>query len=81
KGRQVVIFIVLPLLAALFLLFIVVGVSSIYYQRLRNKEKVVLERSSRNPFSIWTYDGIDAFEQIVEATESFDDKYLIGTGG
>ncbi|XP_058092576.1 MDIS1-interacting receptor like kinase 2-like [Magnolia sinica] len=81
KGRQVVIFIVLPLLAALFLLFIVVGVSSIYSQRRRNKEKVVLERSSRNPFSIWNYDGIDAFEQIVEVTEGFDDKYCIGIGG
>ncbi|XP_058094845.1 MDIS1-interacting receptor like kinase 2-like [Magnolia sinica] len=81
KGRQVVIFIVLPLLAASFLLFIVVGVSSIYSQRRRNKEKVVLERSSRNPFSIWNYDGIDAFEQIMEATEGFDDKYIIGIGG
>ncbi|XP_058094835.1 MDIS1-interacting receptor like kinase 2-like [Magnolia sinica] len=81
KGHQVVIFIVLPLLAALLLLYIVVGVSSIYYQRRRNKEKEVLERSNRNPFSIWNYDGIDAFEQIVEATESFDDKYCIGIGG
>ncbi|XP_058092572.1 MDIS1-interacting receptor like kinase 2-like [Magnolia sinica] len=81
KARQVVIFIVFPLLAALFLLFIVVGVSSIYYQRRRNKEKEVLERSNRNPFPIWNYDGIDAFEQIVEATKSFDDKYCIGTGG
>ncbi|XP_058094834.1 MDIS1-interacting receptor like kinase 2-like [Magnolia sinica] len=81
KGRKVVIFIVLPLLPALFLLVIVVGVSSIYYQRQRNKEKDVLERSNRNPFSIWNYDGIDAFEQILEATEGFDDKYCIGNGG
>ncbi|KAB2011444.1 hypothetical protein ES319_D09G021100v1 [Gossypium barbadense] len=32
-------------------------------------------------FSIWNFDGKIAFEDIVKATEDFDIKYCIGTGG
>ncbi|XP_031281004.1 MDIS1-interacting receptor like kinase 2-like [Pistacia vera] len=32
-------------------------------------------------FSIWNYDGKIAFEDMIEATEDFDIKYCIGTGG
>ncbi|XP_058082600.1 MDIS1-interacting receptor like kinase 2-like isoform X1 [Magnolia sinica] len=81
KGRRVLFLIILPLLVTLFLLSVIVGISSICYQRRRNIEKGVLVRSSENPFSIWNYDGIAVFEDIVEATEGFDDKYCIGTGG
>ncbi|KAK7856492.1 mdis1-interacting receptor like kinase 2, partial [Quercus suber] len=34
-----------------------------------------------NLFSIWNYDGNIAFEDIIEATEDFDIRYCIGTGG
>uniref|UniRef100_A0A0A9DK36 non-specific serine/threonine protein kinase n=1 Tax=Arundo donax TaxID=35708 RepID=A0A0A9DK36_ARUDO len=34
-----------------------------------------------NVFSIWNFDGGDAYKQIVEATENFDEKYCIGRGG
>ncbi|XP_058082901.1 probable leucine-rich repeat receptor-like protein kinase At1g35710 [Magnolia sinica] len=79
--HKVLVLIIFPLLVALFLLFVILGISSIYYQRRRNIEKGVLERTVRNPFSIWNYDGIAVFEDIVEATEGFDDKYCIGIGG
>ncbi|KAK0583895.1 hypothetical protein LWI29_004682 [Acer saccharum] len=36
---------------------------------------------SVDTFSIWNYDGRIAFEDIIEATEDFDIKYCIGTGG
>ncbi|XP_058083774.1 MDIS1-interacting receptor like kinase 2-like isoform X1 [Magnolia sinica] len=81
QGHRVVVLIILPLLVALFLLFAIFGISSIYYQRRKNIEKGVLERSTGNPFSIWNYNGNAVFEDIVEATEGFDDKYCIGTGG
>ncbi|XP_058089482.1 MDIS1-interacting receptor like kinase 2-like [Magnolia sinica] len=81
KGHRVVILIILPVSVAFFLLFVIIGISYIYYQRRRNIKKGVLERSSGNPFSIWNYDGIAVFEDIVEATEGFDDKYCIGIGG
>ncbi|XP_031281003.1 MDIS1-interacting receptor like kinase 2-like [Pistacia vera] len=32
-------------------------------------------------FSIWNYDGKIAFEDMIEATQDFDIKYCIGTGG
>ncbi|XP_057964717.1 probable leucine-rich repeat receptor-like protein kinase At1g35710 isoform X2 [Malania oleifera] len=32
-------------------------------------------------FSIWNYDGRIAYEDIIEATEDFDIRYCIGTGG
>ncbi|XP_058083234.1 MDIS1-interacting receptor like kinase 2-like isoform X2 [Magnolia sinica] len=82
KGHKVVILVIL-LFSVLFLLFAIVGIiSSIYYQRRRRRiEKVLLERSGGNTFSTWNYDGIVTFEDIVEATEGFDEKYCIGTGG
>ncbi|XP_058082443.1 MDIS1-interacting receptor like kinase 2-like [Magnolia sinica] len=81
KGHRVVILIILPVLVALFLLFVIVGISFIYYQRRGNIEKGVLKRSSENPFLIWNYDGMAVFEDILEATEGFDDKYCIDIGG
>ncbi|XP_058082073.1 MDIS1-interacting receptor like kinase 2-like [Magnolia sinica] len=82
KGNRVVILIIL-LFSILFLLFAIVGIiSSIYYQRRRRRiGKVVLERSGGNTFSTCNYDGITTFEDIVEATEGFDEKYCIGIGG
>ncbi|XP_031287274.1 MDIS1-interacting receptor like kinase 2-like [Pistacia vera] len=35
----------------------------------------------RDVFSIWNFDGRIAFEDLIEATEGFDIKYCIGTGG
>lgn len=35
----------------------------------------------RDMFSVWNFDGRLAFEDIVRATEDFDDKYIIGAGG
>ncbi|XP_034698286.1 probable leucine-rich repeat receptor-like protein kinase At1g35710 [Vitis riparia] len=32
-------------------------------------------------FSVWNYDGKIAYEDIIKATEDFDIKYCIGTGG
>ena len=32
-------------------------------------------------FSIWTFDGKIAYEDIIKATENFDLKYCIRTGG
>jgi len=39
------------------------------------------ETKNGNLFSIWNYDGHIAYEDIIEATEDFDIKYCIGTGG
>jgi len=39
------------------------------------------ETKNGNLFSIWNYDGHIAYEDIIEATEDFDIKYCLGTGG
>ncbi|KAI3837166.1 hypothetical protein MKW92_011816 [Papaver armeniacum] len=55
--------------------------------RISKLENVVLTdqatstNSERNLFSIWNYDGKIVFEDILEATEDFNTKYCIGTGG
>ena len=32
-------------------------------------------------FFIWDYDGVIAYQDIIQATEDFDIRYCIGTGG
>ena len=38
-------------------------------------------RKNGDPFSIWDYEGSNAFEDIILATEDFDIRYCIGSGG
>ncbi|KAJ8774946.1 hypothetical protein K2173_019950 [Erythroxylum novogranatense] len=40
-----------------------------------------MELKNRNLFSIWNYDGRIAFQDIIDATDNFDIRYCIGTGG
>ncbi|KAK7276519.1 hypothetical protein RIF29_17659 [Crotalaria pallida] len=70
-------------LSGLLLIVIVVGVSlRICCQRaVRKTEKQAKEEKIKNLFSIWSYDGKVVYGNIIEATDDFDDKYLIGEGG
>ena len=45
--------------------------------RAKESEKAL----SEEVFSIWSHDGKVMFENIIEATDNFNDKYLIGVGG
>ncbi|KAK9266191.1 hypothetical protein L1049_003437 [Liquidambar formosana] len=47
----------------------------------RNAQSEARTTKHGNLFSIWNYDGKIAFEEIVKATEDFDIRYCIGTGG
>ncbi|XP_028758646.1 MDIS1-interacting receptor like kinase 2-like [Neltuma alba] len=40
-----------------------------------------IEGQTQNLFAIWSYDGKLVYENIIEATEEFNEKYLIGEGG
>ncbi|XP_042941701.1 MDIS1-interacting receptor like kinase 2-like isoform X2 [Carya illinoinensis] len=51
------------------------------YQGLRENQLELRESKNGNIFSIWNYDGHIAYEEIIEATEDFDIKHCIGTGG
>jgi hypothetical protein len=74
---------VLPLtLGTLLLALFVYGLSYILFQTLRTKEhKHAEEIRTNNLFAIWSFDGQMVYENIIEATEQFDNKHLIGVGG
>ncbi|KAL5998764.1 hypothetical protein ACLOJK_009711 [Asimina triloba] len=69
--------------AALLLVF-----SAFYFYRLcraRVRNNIVAERKAEergpNVFVAWNFDGKLVYEDIIGATEDFDDKYCIGEGG
>ncbi|KAJ4718916.1 putative Receptor protein kinase [Melia azedarach] len=69
--------IILPITALLILIL------EIFLLKQKNKISQLMATpiKSGDVFSIWNYDGKIAFEDIIKATEDFDIKYCIGTGG
>ncbi|KAI9198853.1 hypothetical protein LWI28_023084 [Acer negundo] len=65
-----------------FFAFIILGILFLSKRKVKNP-KLIARSATKNGdlFSIWNYDGKIAFEDIIEATEDFDIKYCIGTGG
>ncbi|VAH00132.1 unnamed protein product [Triticum turgidum subsp. durum] len=49
--------------------------------RKKRKPQESVTSEARDLFSVWNFDGRLAFDDIVRATEDFDDKYITGTGG
>jgi len=77
-----VITMVLPLtLGTLMLALFVFGVLYYLCKTSVKMEERATNLQTLNTFAIWSYDGKMVFENIVEATENFDDKHLIGVGG
>ncbi|KAI3941532.1 hypothetical protein MKW92_007323 [Papaver armeniacum] len=64
--------VLVPLFGSLFLLL---GKNGKQVDQTKAKD------TRKNLFSIWNFDGKLVFEDIIEATEDFDAKYCIGTGG
>ncbi|KAB1203931.1 hypothetical protein CJ030_MR8G020728 [Morella rubra] len=65
------------------LAFFVLGVF-LLFRLIRVKKKGSNSRDdpkNGNMFSIWNYDGHIAYEDIIKATNDFDIRYCIGTGG
>ncbi|XP_061362661.1 MDIS1-interacting receptor like kinase 2-like [Gastrolobium bilobum] len=82
KSHKVILQVLFIILGALILVLCGVGVSiCILCRRARNKEIQTKEAQSEEFFSIWSHDGKMVFENIIGATNNFDDKYLIGKGG
>ncbi|KAH1199944.1 MDIS1-interacting receptor like kinase 2 [Glycine max] len=82
KSNKVILVVFLSLGA---LLLVLCGVGLSMYILCRSKRKGKSHSNSEEAqkdvlFSIWSYDGKIMFENIIKATESFDDKYLIGAG-
>ncbi|CAN6449192.1 unnamed protein product [Victoria cruziana] len=63
-------------------LFIGATLYGIYHKFFMSDNKIALLRVNRreNLFSVWNYDGRIVYDDIVSASENFDDKYFIGRG-
>ncbi|KAF6141552.1 hypothetical protein GIB67_041029 [Kingdonia uniflora] len=75
--HKVVIIIILPLLGVLFLILASAGVFFIFYR----KKIDVKEEIQKDLFCVRNYDGNIVYEDIIEATENFNPRHCIGTGG
>ncbi|KAI3872987.1 hypothetical protein MKW92_025136 [Papaver armeniacum] len=77
--------ILVPLFGSLFLLFTFFAIYFCLRKRLARNLAQADQATATNPrsniFSVQDYDGKLVFEEIIEATENFDTKYCIGTGG
>ncbi|GKU97148.1 hypothetical protein SLEP1_g10328 [Rubroshorea leprosula] len=75
--------ILLPFSSVIFFVLIFLVVLSLRRRIYRAKHKEGDQDPTKNGdiFSIWNFNGRIAYEDIIIATEDFDIKYCIGTGG
>ncbi|XP_050277842.1 MDIS1-interacting receptor like kinase 2-like [Quercus robur] len=69
------------LLGIVLLIFIIVGITLYIRSRETKTEIKPKEAKHQNMFVVWSYDGKMVYENIIEATENFDEKHCIGVGG
>ncbi|GMY24433.1 MDIS1-interacting receptor like kinase 2-like [Fagus crenata] len=72
--------IIVSIVISLSLLFLVIVLLS-RRKIIRNTRSDSRTMRNGDVFSIWNYDGNVAYEDIINATEDFDIRYCIGTGG
>ncbi|KAI8531557.1 hypothetical protein RHMOL_Rhmol11G0145800 [Rhododendron molle] len=80
KEKKLPILIVLPIFGFLVLSLIVLEFFLLSYCK-KLKSTTNEQVNNANLFSIWSYDGKMVYENIIEATENFSDKYCVGEGG
>ncbi|KAG6391691.1 hypothetical protein SASPL_149448 [Salvia splendens] len=65
-----------------FVIFILCGIYFIFSKRREKKAASVTPHPKHGDiFKIWNFDGNIAYQDIIEATQDFDFRYCIGTGG
>ncbi|RWR96590.1 MDIS1-interacting receptor like kinase 2-like protein [Cinnamomum micranthum f. kanehirae] len=79
-------FVVLVIVMVCLALFLIIGfVGVLYFLKNRKKctERKAEETSNeeKDIFSVLNYNGSDLYNDIIRATEDFDEKYCIGKGG
>ena len=81
KGHQIMLIFVVSISATL-LLPIAILEFLFLKQRIRKNQSIETTKVKNGDlFSIWDYDGVIAYQDIIRATEDFDIRYCIGTGG
>ncbi|PIA55341.1 hypothetical protein AQUCO_00800232v1, partial [Aquilegia coerulea] len=66
---------------ALSFLFAILGIYYVFYKKKRDNEVQTIEFINDDLFRIWDFDGNNVYEDIIVATEGFNDKHCIGVGG
>jgi Protein kinase domain len=72
---------VISFVVALFALFIFLG---FYSRKRKTRSEHILDTRDAykgDIFSVWNFNGRVVYEDIIRATENFDEKYCIGSGG
>ena len=81
KRHQIMLIIVVSISATLLLLAAVLGF--LFHKQRINKNQSVERTKVKNGdlFSLWDYDGVIAYQDIIRAIKDFDIRYCIGIGG
>nr|XP_023917794.1 MDIS1-interacting receptor like kinase 2-like [Quercus suber] len=81
KKSKIVIVIVASLVGALSVLYAFVGIF-VFLQKKHSRNMLKDENTSKteNPFSIWHFNGNAVYEDIIKASNNFDDMSCIGMG-
>ncbi|XP_039164613.1 probable leucine-rich repeat receptor-like protein kinase At1g35710 [Eucalyptus grandis] len=69
-----------PPMAISFIFYLVLRHLIVFQRRMKSTQSEITEKNG-DFLSIWNYDGRIAYEDIINATEDFNIKYCIGTGG
>ncbi|RWR97663.1 MDIS1-interacting receptor like kinase 2-like protein [Cinnamomum micranthum f. kanehirae] len=78
KGARII---VLSLIGVLLFISALVVIYFVLHLRKRNVENEVEEVLNPDLFSVWNNDGKIIYEEIIDATEDFDEKFCVGEGG
>ncbi|KAH9658360.1 MDIS1-interacting receptor like kinase 2 [Citrus sinensis] len=81
-SRKIWIFVLFPLLGIVALLISLIGLF-FKFQRRKNKSQTQQSspRNTRGLLSVLTFKGKIVYEEIIRATNDFDDEHCIGKGG
>ncbi|XXG89754.1 hypothetical protein AAC387_Pa12g1683 [Persea americana] len=81
--HKFVVLVIFMVSLAIFLIIGLVGILCFLKNRKKYTERKAQETSNGEVdiFSILNYEGSDLYNDIIRATEDFDDKYCIGKGG
>ncbi|KAK1371335.1 Protein kinase domain-containing protein [Heracleum sosnowskyi] len=83
RNKSFKIQIILPVSVTFVLFGLIAWICLYIYRRTRREKKdgEPTEVRDKNMFVVWSHDGKMVYENIITATENFDTKYIIGTGG
>nr|XP_045087801.1 probable leucine-rich repeat receptor-like protein kinase At1g35710 [Aegilops tauschii subsp. strangulata] len=79
KGKILCLLLPIVLVMGFSIVVTIAVIKMISRNKSKPQENVTAE--ARDQFSVWNFNGRLAFDDIVRATEDFDDKYIIGMGG